>query len=514
MRNIRFIQLLIAGVAAILILLAVQLLLPGETIQQAGPGGAQIAFSADRRMIAAPGTCVRVRWQVDHIRAVHLNGVAQVGQGFADVCDQNVAVLHVDFDDQTATDYSLEIPYLVEQPSTWLLVSAAILLSLAALYTAISRPVSAAAGQRAGASRMTGLFAGIGLAVMGILITLVLLELGLRFYFTHFGSELERIAYVYSRAQIDALTASTVDLPFVEYGLSPQYTDQNQLGYRGAEIQVEKPPGVYRIVALGGSTTYGTTTPADQSYPAYLQQVLRDQYGYDNVEVINGGVFGYTTWNIFVDLALRVTVLKPDLVIFYEGTNDVLPREVAPDCYSDPSPFLGLDPRREIRAAPGELSPLVLYRLVAIKLGWMDNPATVQGESTVSPLSCGGAGGTDPAQNVAANPPIYFERNERSMIAIAQADGFRMMFASWAYDHNSADALQFWRDAVAEHNAITQRVVQDEGELYFDYAAVAPGDDDSYWSDYVHMNAKGTLSQAQAFAQFLVDQGVIPTPAG
>ncbi len=514
----RILVVLLGGIGLILVILALQLLAPGDKLEQAGPGNAHVVFSADHNMVIAPGSCVIVHWQVDFIQAVYLGKKAAVGQGVANWCvdEQSMPVLHVKYVDNTTADYPLQIKFLVEQPANWLLACAVVLLLLLSLYVAVSRsavpaPVGITSGGAARTPRLTSVFSAIGLTLTSTIVMLVLLELGMRFYFTHFGSELERIAYLYSRAEITALNAQTIPLPFVEYGLSPYYDGHNQLGYRGGEIQVPKPAGVYRIVALGGSTTYGTTAPTDQTYPAYLQQTLRNDYGYANVEVVNGGVAGYTSWNIFTDLALRVTELQPDLVIFYEGTNDVLPREVAPDCYSTPSPFLGLDPRRTITTTPEPLSPFALYRFVAIKLGWMQNPATIGGESLASPVSCGGqSGSSDLAHNVEVNRPTYFERNERNMVAVAHANGFPMMFISWAYYHNTPEALPFWRTAVAEHNAISVQVAQDTDSLYFDYAAVAPSEDNSNWSDYVHMTPKGELNMAQAVAQYLVDQKVIP----
>src|SRR6188474_800569 len=106
---------------------------------------------------------------------------------------------------------------------------------------------------------------------------------------------------------------------------------------------------------MGDSATYGTSNPYDETYPYFLGEVLRDEMGYTNVEVINGGVRHYTSWNLFVDLAFRVAELKPDLVIVYAGWNDMDAREVSPDCYSAPGPYLGLDPHHVVLAQPAEL---------------------------------------------------------------------------------------------------------------------------------------------------------------
>ena len=189
--------------------------------------------------------------------------------------------------------------------------------------------------------RVVNLFAGIGLVCVTILLLGLLLELGLRFYFANFGTTNEKIAYLYTRDQINALNQGTIPLPEVDYGLAPSNPEHDALGYRGGEVQIPKPAGTFRIVALGGSTTYGTSVTAAESYPAQLQQVLRDDYGYANVEVVNAGVAGYTTFQTFANLAYRVTELQPDLVIIYHAGNDVLPREVDPDCYAGQNPLRG-----------------------------------------------------------------------------------------------------------------------------------------------------------------------------
>ncbi len=80
-----------------------------------------------------------------------------------------------------------------------------------------------------------------------------------------------------------------------------------------------------------------------------------------------------------------------------------------------------------------EFSPFVLYRFVAINLGWMPNPAEFDGGFIDSRFACGAGNNGDKAENVENNPPIYFERNVRSMIAIARAHDITIMFASSAY---------------------------------------------------------------------------------
>lgn len=502
---------LLAGIALILAVLAAQLLVAGEQVEREGAGGALIAFSADRDAVLAPGGCVTVRWQVDHIQAVYLNDQATVGQGFETVCLDGVTLpaLRVEFTDNTSAEYVLPVKILIYQPVTWLLVSAAVLLGLAFLFTLLVRPAPAAEGTggRPRSWVMT-VFAGVGLLVVGLALTALVLELGLRFYFGQYGTRDEKIAYMYSRAEIMALESQTVTLPFIEYGLSPDFPGHNTLGYRGDEVAFPKPNNTFRIVVYGDSSTYGTTNPYNETYPYYLGEVLRDERGYENVEVVNAGVAGFTSWNSLVDFSLRGIELEPDLVVVYQGGNDVMPREVSPDCYRAASPFLGLDPRRQLRAQPGELSASVLYRFVSINAGWGKNPAESDGGMVGSLIGCD-MSQTDPVRNVPANPPIYFEHNVRNMIGIAQANDIPLLLMTYAYNPNSEYAYPYWREAVREHNAITARLAEETGTLFLDYATSAPTDAD-FWNDSIHMTRTGNLETARTLANFLVDQGVIP----
>src|SRR4051794_4463385 len=102
----RILVVLLGGIVLILIILALQLLAPGDKLEQAGPGNAHVVFSADHNMVITPGGCVTVRWQVDFIQAVYLNKNATVGQGVANLCvdEQSMPVLHVKYVNNTTAD--------------------------------------------------------------------------------------------------------------------------------------------------------------------------------------------------------------------------------------------------------------------------------------------------------------------------------------------------------------------------------------------------------------------------
>jgi lysophospholipase L1-like esterase len=502
---------LLSAIVLILVFLALQLLTPGEKIDQTVSDNAHIVFSADHGMVFAPGACVTLRWQVDHIREVRFDDQSAVGQDVESVCgtSQTTHILHVEFQDGTSQDYSLQVKFLVEQPATWLLGCTALLLGLVSLYVAISHSSPTAVWTSAIQSPwQIRVFAGIGLLLSGVLLALLLLEFSLRLYFGQFGTLQEKQSYLYSRDEIQAQRSSSLLLPFVEHGLSPYFPGHNTLGYRGDEIQVPKPSGVYRIVALGDSATYGSFVTYDKTYPYDLQQALRNDYGYKNVEVINAGVPSYTTWNMLLDLAFRISELQPDLVIVDAGWNDLGARELSPDCYNSPSPLLGIEPARQISVQTGELSRSAFYRLLAIAFGWMENPAHASESVIASPLQCTSQVASEIPQNLQANPPVYFERNLRELIGVSNVLGIRIMLMSQAYNVNVPYFPEFRRPAIIQHNAITARVAQENGVLFFDYAALAPTDKNS-WVDAVHLTTRGSLEQARDVAKFLVDHNVI-----
>lgn len=73
-----------------------------------------------------------------------------------------------------------------------------------------------------------------------------------------------------------------------------------------------------RIACLGGSTTFCIFINEELSWPYLLQKELGDRYA-----VINYGFPGYTTVESIVQMALIVPEMKPQMVIFYHGWNDL-----------------------------------------------------------------------------------------------------------------------------------------------------------------------------------------------
>lgn len=115
-------------------------------------------------------------------------------------------------------------------------------------------------------------------------------------------------------------------------------------GFRGArDVSLTPRPNVYRIIAVGGSTTFDPYTSGDSStWPARLEQILNSSASPLRFEVLNAGVPGFQVFDDLVRLESELQAYRPDLVILYQGHNDLfntLSREPAPkDAPFDPRP--------------------------------------------------------------------------------------------------------------------------------------------------------------------------------
>jgi lysophospholipase L1-like esterase len=359
---------------------------------------------------------------------------------------------------------------------------------------------------------------GLFFVALSIMIPLLILEISLRAWFTFFGSERERAVYTASLEDILELEDTLGGQPYTNFGLLPDRQDTNSLGYRGAEFERTKPAGTYRIVALGGSTTYGISLSVNQTYPAKLQKILREDYDYLNVEVINGGVVAYSSYDTLANFLYRVLDIDPDMIIVYHAVNDVVARLVDPEYYNGQNPARGI-----WRTVPDRLSPSTLYRYVAINLGWMRDPSTINArirttrdiELCQDPVYCANLGAT-PGEILAANPPTYFERNLRNLIALAETNHVLVMLSSWAYFPEPVNGGQYMtyhhmQQGVAEHNAITERLAEALNVPFYDLAGNMPSDE-SLWIDGLHMTPAGTQEMAAQYAAFLIENGLLPLP--
>ena len=363
----------------------------------------------------------------------------------------------------------------------------------------------------------TSILRRVAVLAVAILVPILLLEAGLRLWFTFFGSETDRISYVYSVEEIFGKgTTRVAGYPYINFGLATNHFDHNSRGYRGEELQDPKRNDTFRIFALGGSTTYGVGVDAETSYPAQLERQLRKQ-GYQHVEVVNAGVMAYTTYDTLANFIYHVLDDDPDMILVYHGVNDVIARLVDPDHYTALNGIRGL-------WAPNSqaLPSSTLLRFIGINLGLISNPNSIE---WAMPLSSGAIRcnteqdycdelNMEASRVLSLNPPTYFEQNLRHLIVLAQANGVDVVLSNWAYfpepsNGNITMTRPHMQDGVQEHNKIVAELAEEFDLAHYDLFANLPLDA-TYWIDGIHLNGVGTFEQAQLYADFLIENDLIP----
>ena len=134
-------------------------------------------------------------------------------------------------------------------------------------------------------------------------------------YFTY-----DRPIFSGSNDRYDPFASPVIGHALLHYVPNPKLPDVTPDFFR-ATPEIERP--VLRVVALGGSSTFGTSVLADENYPSQLQQLLA-QSGV-RVKVHNAGVPG---WRLVHHMAryffqIREMLRSGDVVLLYIGANDI-----------------------------------------------------------------------------------------------------------------------------------------------------------------------------------------------
>ena len=123
------------------------------------------------------------------------------------------------------------------------------------------------------------------------------------------------------------LCLENMEIKYTTMGLEPNQHSQtiniNSDGFRGPEISKEKQDNTYRIIVVGGSTTFGSGVKDDETHPAHLQKIFDSKELDFKVEVINGGVPGAWSENEIRFIKEKMIDYEPDLFIVYDGVNDI-----------------------------------------------------------------------------------------------------------------------------------------------------------------------------------------------
>jgi len=294
----------------------------------------------------------------------------------------------------------------------------------------------------------------------------------------------------------------------------------NALGLRGPERSASKPAGTYRVVCVGGSTTFGAGILGDENtWPARLEARLSSALPDRRIEVWNAGVPGYTTAENVIYLTLRLIDFHPDMVVLYEGYNDFKPNRY-PGFVSDYSHWRD----RDVTPPRPLLDHLRFYvKMRALAARFASAPeAPVKDPRSGEKLKR--------FDTVGEEGLAAFRRNLETMIAVSREAGARVALATYAHPCTEGNLREHpdlfvylpgylpnltfkgVLDAFDRYNDAVRAVAVARGTRLADAARSIPADT-SLFVDHVHFSAKGADVFAGVVAEAILPVIREPAPA-
>lgn len=281
----------------------------------------------------------------------------------------------------------------------------------------------------------------------------------------------------------------------------------NAQGFRGPDWQLAKPPGVRRIVALGGSTAFGKAATSDaQVWSAVLERTLA---AHAPTEVLNAGVIGFDSAQEMILLASQLLDYQPDLVLFFDGWNDFFNGGQIPDGHGVEHPHF-----REVDAAIARgqqvfhnlLRFSAFYRGIERKLpGWRLALGIDAPEER-------GYGRFRHREDAVAR----YGKNLERMIRLARAYGAASLVAPQPeifqrsaptpFEQHKRDQLEedgyarYARARYRDYLAIARQVADAEGVPFVDTSAIFEDIAEDVFTDLCHLTDRGQARVAEVFA--------------
>lgn len=347
-------------------------------------------------------------------------------------------------------------------------------------------------------------------ALVGVLLFFATVEAALRLLGFSFVPVPVLIDTTWGKPQIDAMNRGMNnifqrdDLLFWSLrpgAVSPDGRKVNELGLLNGPVAVPKPDGIYRIICLGDSCT--ALGPAD--YPSLLHEKLKNASapGSKSFEVINAGVFTYTSHQGLLLFRERLRGLKPDLVTVYYGWNDHYLTEGYPDKVlrsrtNAPPVFVRL--LRHFRT----------YQLVqrAVHSAQMARIAEMRRGHRLTRVAL-----EDYRKNITNIVRLASKRGARAILLTAPSNHRVGNVPEFFVKHRLAESKQALIDRHRRYNQVLREVAASKGVALLDLEKVFDrlDKDELFVADGVHPNERGRRLIADLLFEKLVEMGIALT---
>ena len=292
--------------------------------------------------------------------------------------------------------------------------------------------------------------------------------------------------------------------PYLNYIANPDYTFEDgsrphhAIGIRDPGFDpLERREGVLRILALGGSTTYGLFVErADQVWPALVGLGLQRTLGRE-VEVINAAVPNYTTNEIVSMAAFWLSEFQPDIVLLHTGLNDAFTIAFTDEGGPDGRHFRHAWSHRELSPAWSRVMRVSrAARLLGVGMlrsgGYLAGDMTGSIQHRVPPED-------QLRANVASATGKYFRRNLNTIAALTTLNRAMLVFVEMPLNPAYESGIDFHRDAISSAVSRNNRIMGEVGDE-LGIQVVAMHDemrDPEQFLDAAHVNQAGMSRKAQ-----------------
>lgn len=276
-------------------------------------------------------------------------------------------------------------------------------------------------------------------------------------------------------------------------------------GFRGRDFPLEKDDGVFRIFVLGDSVVFerfavnnGTT------WTARLEKILNGAQTKKRVEVINAGVSGLRTDNVYYYLKDRIARFKPDMVILYQGANDINYQSQISHSSGKPeaeeADLLNLQRIREkyflwfdlLRA---KTASLLASGQKALRSDKIDDASVSNYEDGLKKI----------ADYCQKNKIILIPSTIARSFRRNQPEWYQMQMSSSMMVYNPYLSVKGLNDAFDRFNGAI-RDLSKEGKLDLVDADVEIPSDEKYFRDHVHFTDAGDKLAADIFARSILQR--------
>ena len=284
-----------------------------------------------------------------------------------------------------------------------------------------------------------------GLLVVVMVGSLLLIDLGVGVLYPYVIPESDRNALNYlMQCDTGACQASAMRIQahsYLHYTNTPLFEDKgmkqhNADGYRNtADFSLVADSTTFRILCLGGSTTYGDgEEDPDNAWPTVLQGLLQKEVdeafpnAHWRIEVMNGGLNSGTSFEEVLHYLFKGRKYAPDMVLVHSGGNDSRPLMLA-GFKDDYSHWRRLQCSGKVQLRSGERRAIGHSHIVklayALWLGGLepstDSPLPVSLDAKDITLAAMKA-------NIAQNSTQTFERNLTLLLSQIRQDGAQPVF--------------------------------------------------------------------------------------